>query len=153
MRTHNDDKIVVVMDSDAAERMAKLERAVERDGRYPLAAFEFLHKGLQHATQLAHGTAPLFDDDPHHVSGRELCLALRDLATQIWGGMAFSVLTSWNIRTTRDFGEMVFFLVQLNLLGAQESDRIEDFENVYDLRDAFTTYRIPLDPDDEIAED
>ena len=40
---------------------------------------------------------------------------------------------------------MVFLLVKLKMMGKQESDRIEDFDDVYDLETAFDSYRIPLD--------
>ncbi|MGE3181651.1 MAG: Minf_1886 family protein [Phycisphaerae bacterium] len=132
--------------------MARLERAVLEDGRYPLPAFEFLNKGLQHATQLAHGQLSFMQDAPQHVSGQALCLALEQVAKQLWGGMALAVLHSWNIRRTRDFGEMVFLLVKLELLGTQDSDRIEDFDDVYDFRERFGSYRIALDAADEKAE-
>ena len=55
------------------------------------------------------------------------------------------VLKGWNIRRTRDFGEMVFLLTGIGLMGKQESDHIEDFDEVYDFNDAFGSYDIPLD--------
>ena len=128
------------MDQQAAEFF---ERAVRSDGRYPPAAYEFLHHGLERTT------AACFSDeessDPRHVSGGQLCEGLRALAIELWGPLARSVLDAWNIRSTRDFGEMVFFLVKLGLMGKQKSDQIEDFTDVYDFDEAFGSYDIPLD--------
>ena len=82
---------------------------------------------------------------PRHVSGQQLCEGLRLLALESWGSLAQAVLASWNIRTTRDFGEMVFLLIRLGLMGKQDSDRIEDFGNVYDFNQACGVYEIQLD--------
>ena len=67
-----------------------------------------------------------------HVGGADLCWGLRDLALNEWGLMASAVLRSWGITCTRDFGRMVFALVENGLLHKQPQDRIEDFDNVYD---------------------
>lgn len=128
------------MDQQTAEFF---ERTIRKDGRFPPVAYEFLHRGLERATQVVHGD--LDPARPRHVSGRQLCEALRDLALERWGYLAGTVLDRWNIRRTRDFGEMVYFLVELGLMGRQDSDRIEDFDDVYELDEAFGDYEIPLD--------
>lgn len=132
------------MDAEVVERF---ERAVRRDGRYVPEAFEFLHHGLAVATQRKYGNKP--PRGPQHVSGQELCLALRDLARRRWGRLARTVLGHWNIRTTRDFGEMVYFMIDLGLMGRQESDDITDFDHVYDFVEAFETTVSPLGTQDE----
>ena len=128
------------MTKDPRERLLK---AIRADGRYPPEAFEFLHEGLEFTTRRVH--ADTAGDEPLHVSGRQLCEGLRDLAHQRWGALARTVLNCWNIHRTRDFGEMVFLLVRLGQLGRQPSDSIEDFDDVYDLRSALDFYDIPLD--------
>lgn len=67
-----------------------------------------------------------------HVSGSQLCWGLRDLALRRWGLMASAVLRQWGIRTTRDFGAMVFALVNAGLLQKQPDDEIDDFDDVYE---------------------
>ena len=128
------------MESDPAERF---ERAIREDGRYPPAAYEFLHRALDHATRATHGEQE--SDAPRHVSGQQLCEGLRVMALDSWGPLAQTVLAGWNIRTTRDFGEMVFLLIGLGLMGKQDSDHIEDFDDVYNFPEAFGAYEIPLD--------
>jgi uncharacterized repeat protein (TIGR04138 family) len=132
------------MDTDTAERF---ERLIRQDGRYPPAAYEFLHRGLEYTTRSLLGIET--GEGPRHVSGQQLCQGLRALALKTWGPLAQAVLGSWNIHSTRDFGEMVFLLIELELMGKQESDRIEDFDDVYDFQEAFGSYEISLDNPDE----
>ena len=124
----------------------KLLQAIWDDGRYPPEAYEFLHHGLEHATSKAFGgSAP---DEPRHVSGQQLCEGLRELALERWGLLARTVLGQWNIHRTRDFGEMVFFLIEQGLMGRQESDVIEDFDSVYDFDQAFGGYGIAMEDEE-----
>ncbi len=51
--------------------------------------------------------------------------------------MARQVLSHWGIQCTEDIGRIVFLLIDAGLLMRQESDRIEDFEAVYDFAEAF----------------
>lgn len=80
-----------------------------------------------------------------HVTGQQLCLALRDLAIQRWGWMARIVLAHWGVYSTLDFGKIVYALVENQVLSTQPSDSIRDFERVFDFREAFDrNYRIDL---------
>lgn len=96
------------------------------------------------------GAAEFRQKSNRHVGGQELCWGLRDLALEKWGVMASAVLGSWGLTRTVDFGRMVFALVDNDLLQKQPDDRIEDFENVFDFRTAFTnSYRITLAGSDD----
>lgn len=75
--------------------------------------------------------------ESRHINGPQLCRGLRDLALQKWGLMASVVLARWNIRSTRDFGVMVFALVEEGILRKCRHDRIDDFDDVFDFEDAF----------------
>lgn len=72
-----------------------------------------------------------------HVSGRELCWGLRDYALKRWGALAPVVLDTWNIRTTTDFGRIVFGFIEFDMMRKQDDDRLEDFADVYNFSDAF----------------
>ena len=72
-----------------------------------------------------------------HINGRELALACRDLALDRFGVMARVVLEHWGITSTSDFGDVVFALVESELLLSQPGDRREDFLGVYAFEDAF----------------
>ena len=51
--------------------------------------------------------------------------------------MAQVVLGMWGIRSTGDFGEIVYNLIRVGLMKKSPHDRREDFENVYDFDRAF----------------
>lgn len=125
---------------DAAD---KLEQIIREDGRYPRGAYEYLFAGLAYTVRKLHGDRE--GDEPQHVSGAALCEGLRDLACAKWGALAPLVLHSWNLCGTRDFGEMVFLLVEHELMGKQDSDRIEDFDDVYDFKATFERYELNID--------
>lgn len=72
-----------------------------------------------------------------HVTGRELAVACRDLALQQFGLTARLVLEHWGIRSTRDIGDVVFTLVELEYLISQPNDSRSDFADVYDFEQAF----------------
>lgn len=78
-----------------------------------------------------------------HVTGQQLCEAIREIALERWGLMARNVLTRWNITCTEDIGVIVFALVENGWLQKQPTDRIEDFEHVFSFSEAFDHhYRI-----------
>ena len=51
--------------------------------------------------------------------------------------MAKTVLNSWGIRGTADFGEIVFNLIRIGQMRKTPSDARVDFENIYDFDVAF----------------
>lgn len=91
------------------------------------------------------GALDVMDRMNRHVSGADLCVGLRDYALSRWGLLAPAVLAGWGIRETKDFGRMVFALVENGVLQKQPEDRIEDFDAVYSFDRAFDdAYKITL---------
>lgn len=92
-----------------------------------------------------------------HVSGRDLCWGLRDYALRRWGMLARCVLESWSIKTTEDFGRIVFGFIELNLMQKQAQDTLDDFQSIYDFKAAFDEtfsgglrdLNCEIEPDDE----
>ncbi|MBU0718154.1 MAG: hypothetical protein KJ749_07905 [Planctomycetes bacterium] len=72
-----------------------------------------------------------------HVDGRQLCWGLRDYSLQRWGLLARTVLESWKVTSTGDFGRIVFGFIELDMMQKQADDKLEDFEDVYSFDDAF----------------
>jgi uncharacterized repeat protein (TIGR04138 family) len=90
------------------------------------------------------GTPPQTESN-HHVSGRELLQGLRELALEEFGLMARTVLHLWGIDRTEDVGEIVFNLVEANLMSKTDEDNRKDFRDVYDLDRALVQdFRIRL---------
>ena len=108
------------------------EEIAKLDGRYCPEAFHFVYEGLGY-------TVKAFKDTPGHVSGQVLCEGLRKLALERWGRLAILVLESWQITCTRDFGEIVYALIDYEWMSAQPTDSITDFDSVYEFQDVFVT--------------
>jgi uncharacterized repeat protein (TIGR04138 family) len=72
-----------------------------------------------------------------HITGRELATACRDLALERYGVLARLVLNHWGVHSTADLGDIVFTLVELNLLISQPTDTRDDFLAVFDFDEAF----------------
>lgn len=121
---------------------ARFRAVVARDGRYHADAYDFLFESLRRAAERVHGRDT--GEKPRHVTGRQLCEAARDLALETWGAMAKVVLNEWGIGRTRDFGEMVFLLVEHGFMGKRDEDVIEDFDDVYSFEGAFEKYDISV---------
>lgn len=116
-------------------RKKPMEQIIREDGRYPLQAFNFLHQGMARAVKDVHGETP--EHGRRHVSGQEICCALRDLAIERWGMLARTVLSKWSIHSTMDFGNMVYLLIEHGHYRKDDHDSIEDFRDVYDFDRAF----------------
>ena len=112
-----------------------MEDVIRADGRYPLEAYAFLHEGLSAAVQEAYGEET--SGTQRHVTGKQICLALRKGATDRWGLLAKTVLDRWNIHATIDFGNMVYLLIENDFMRKTEEDSIEDFRDVYEFDSAF----------------
>lgn len=75
--------------------------------------------------------------ESRHVTGQQLCLGLRDFAIRRYGMMAPAVLRAWNLRSTDDFGRIVFAMIEHGLMSKTADDSLEDFRSVYDFDEAF----------------
>jgi len=73
-----------------------------------------------------------------HLTGQQLCEAARRYALQQYGYLARTVLGTWGIHSTRDFGEIVFNMIDIGQMRKTRKDKREDFHDVYDFESAFT---------------
>jgi uncharacterized repeat protein (TIGR04138 family) len=127
---------------------------LEKDRRYALAAYVFVFEALQYAHKVLQmgtesPTEPTdrpsadIEEQPEvhvferHVTGQELCEAVRRYALEQYGYMAKTVLNSWGIHETGDFGEIVFNFIRVGQMRKTPSDTRADFDNVYDFDTAF----------------
>jgi uncharacterized repeat protein (TIGR04138 family) len=123
-----------------------LAELLRRDRRYHRNAYFFVFEALRYAQEQMGLGQPTVSDDPEleeqrHVTGQQLCEAIRRYAIEQYGMLAKNVLSDWGVHATSDFGEIVFSLIEIGQMKKTDSDRREDFENVFDfddgLRDAF----------------
>ena len=122
--------------SDYAALDDALQRIGARDGRFHERAYLFVMAALEYAQSRLPAR--------RHMSGAELAWACRDFALEQFGLLAPTVLGYWGVRRTEDFGAIVFSLIDATMLARQPTDKIEDFDRVYDFAEAFRAgYRWP----------
>jgi uncharacterized repeat protein (TIGR04138 family) len=115
--------------AELAFRDGIMDRIRVRERRFDERAYLFVLTALEQVqAQLS---------ERRHISGRELALACRDLALERFGVMARIVLEHWGVRSSADIGDIVFTLVELELLISQPGDSREDFVDVFDFDQAF----------------
>ena len=111
-----------------------------KDSRYAKGAYYFIREALDHTLKsLDKNTRK----NKGHVSGGELLEGIRVYAIDRFGPMSKTLLNHWNIKTCKDFGEIVFMLVEYGILGRTDNDSIKDFENGYEFTDAFEVPFMP----------
>jgi uncharacterized repeat protein (TIGR04138 family) len=115
-----------------------------KDGRYSPEAFRFLFEALEQAVRLTGRDKA--QGQERHVSGREVLESLRVLSLESFGPLGAHVWRRWGIRTTLDWGRVVFLLVEAGLLRRQDSDTLEDFRGSYELDEALASAYQPLLP-------
>jgi uncharacterized repeat protein (TIGR04138 family) len=106
-----------------------VEEICNRDKRYKPDAYEFVLQGLNFTQDKLKKQA--------HVTGSELAFGLRDYAIEQYGALAQRVLSHWGISQTRDFGEIVYSMIEKKLLSKSDEDYLSDFNSVYDFDSAF----------------
>jgi len=115
-----------------------IENICGADNRYKIGAYEFVLAALSHTQKKCKRI--------RHVTGEELLSGIRELLEKEFGLMTLTVLEHWGIKTTEDFGNIVFHLVQKKILSKTEEDSIESFKNGYDFQKAFSKdYRRKLE--------
>ncbi len=115
--------------SEEKDPQEVLDHLLEIDDRYPRRAYLFVMEAVSYTVEKL--------PERRHITGRELSLGIRDLAIERFGIAARLVFEEWNITKTRDFGEIVFNLVNEELLRRTEEDSIEDFDEVFDFATTF----------------
>jgi uncharacterized repeat protein (TIGR04138 family) len=76
--------------------------------------------------------------EKRHVTGRELLNGFRDYVLQEYGPMGATLLDDWGITKCRHVGEIVFMFIENGVFGKQDSDSLDDFEEFYSFKDAFS---------------
>jgi uncharacterized repeat protein (TIGR04138 family) len=109
----------------------KLEAVLHRDPRYKREAYLFVQESLEFTRRRLTRRG--------HVTGRELAEGVRDLAKERFGLLARTVLNQWGVTVTGDIGNLVFNMIEERIMVKQDSDLKEDFDNVYDFEQAFSS--------------
>ena len=119
---------------------------VEQDPRYPIEAYVFVREALAFASDsLELGSCQddlddAFMQQPHrerHLTGQELCEAIRQFALNQFGYMAQVVLASWGIHDTSGFGDIVYNMIDAGLMKKSINDRRSHFDDVFNFDEVF----------------
>ena len=125
----------------------KVEMILAKDTRYARGAYAFVRESLDF-TQKTIGKENR--GQVRHITGQELLDGIRQFALNQFGPMAVTVLEDWGVHNSRDFGEIVFNMVEIELLAKTEKDNRDDFNHGYDFTDAF---RKPFWPPSRLQEE
>ena len=113
---------------------AVLDIILTKDTRYTREAYHFLREALDFTQKQV---SKENRGSVRHVSGQELLEGLRQYALQQYGPMTVTVFEEWGITHCKDFGELVFNMVESGLLAKTDRDSRDDFQEGYDFTDAF----------------
>jgi uncharacterized repeat protein (TIGR04138 family) len=119
-------------------RLSHLALVAKRDGRYKLEAYLFVIEALNYELKRLGLSAP---ESRRHLTARELLEGVRALGWERYGRLAKEVFESWGAHSTRDFGEIVFKLIETGEFTKTDEDKLEDFDDVFDFeRDLVALY-------------
>ncbi len=122
-----------------------LEKILHRDPRFNRDAYMFVREALDYTQKMV---TKANKNKVRHVTGQELLAGIREYALQQYGPMAHLVLSEWGIHSCEDFGEIVFNMVDGDLLSKTEQDSRADFKGAFDLEQAL---RLPFLPSRKMA--
>jgi uncharacterized repeat protein (TIGR04138 family) len=117
------------------------------DPRYRLEAYQFVREALAYAQdtlRMGHeSTGEVMDlegEKPipeRHLTGQDLCEAVRQYSVDQFGYLARVVLKSWGIESTGDIGSIVYNLIGIGWMKKSDTDRRDHFDEIFDFEDAF----------------
>lgn len=129
-----------MQDPDFAEIVSLI---CKEDPRFDRKAYDFVRLGLDHAVKELRKKDAARAEKSRHVSGPELLDGLRVYALDQFGPLTKTVLNAWGVTRCSDFGEIVFNLIEYSVFSKTESDRREDFSDIYDFETAFVKPFLP----------
>jgi len=115
--------------SEAMDFAFKINGIIKKDNRYDPEAYAFTMSALHYT---------LSGLKKHkHINGIEFLEGIRRYAIEQYGPMVRTVFEHWGIKTTEDFGEIVFNLIETGLMKKTNEDTKENFKNIYNFKSAF----------------
>jgi len=105
---------------------------VDRAKHYHPNAYRFVRQALDYAlTELSRV------EEARHITGQELLQAISKYAKNRFGPFACRVFEEWGITETLDFGNIVFELVEREVMTRRPEDSLDDFRDGYDFHEEF----------------
>lgn len=132
-----------------SQESISLYHVVTQDPRYPIDAYVFVREALGYAAdsmglgqqdcelELDLDAVAQLARRERHLTGQQLCEAIRQYANCQFGYLAKVVLKNWGIENTSCFGDIVYNMIDAGVMKKSSNDRREHFDDVYDFNDVF----------------
>ena len=105
-------------------------RKLAKETSINVAAFEFIHIAIQHAT----------GGEREHISAARLLDSIKFCGHKAFGFLAKTVFNQWGIHTTDDWGTVVWALVESGIWGKEPDDERSDFNDLWDFETLETEF-------------
>lgn len=110
----------------------KLRRRVIQDffeqyGKYAPDAYEFVTRAVIEQVEAL--------EEARHLTALEVLQNFRRRMYSEFGWLASAVLAEWKINCASDIGEIVFDLIDMNILSASRDDKRSDFDIDFNLQE------------------
>ena len=127
---------------------SQLFQLLTDDPRYTIEAYQFVRESLAYAQDsLKLGQEAIEEEVPtgatpkpspeRHLTGQQLCEAVRLYALEEYGYMAKAVLNNWGLVSTGSVGDIVYNLIGIGWMKKSDTDKREHFDDVYDFQIVF----------------
>ncbi len=113
----------------------KFQALLRKHNQYEPEAYNFIYEAIDYADRNIVNKNQKRRNG--HISGYQLLEGARLCAIEQFGYLAKTVLNEWGVKSTNDLSEIVFNLVEHNLLKIRKNDRKENFDNIYDFNEVF----------------
>ncbi len=129
-----------------------LYQLVNQDPRYPIEAYVFVREALAFAADSMELGAQTYEAElnlglgvkpsprERHLTGQQLCEAIRQYALNQFGYMAKVVLRNWGIEQTQCFGDIVYNMIDAGIMKKSSQDKRSHFDDVYLFDEVFQTH-------------
>lgn len=119
-----------------------IQKLLQDDPRFKVEAYQFVRDALAYAHEVMKMSGASDPDEgegteERHLTGQQLCEAIRQFALEQYGYMAKTVLNSWGIHSTGDIGDIVYNLIGIGAMKKSANDHREDFDDVYRFENVF----------------
>jgi len=107
------------------ENAAKISRILKQDCRYEFDAYEFVLEAVQKTAAAL--------PQARYLAAEELLSGISKLARREFGAFDADVFALWGVKTASDIGNIVYNLIGVGVLFADERDRKSDFDIEFNL--------------------
>ena len=114
----------------------------DKDPRFDLQAYFFIKEAFDYTFRELKKAGEIRSDETH-ITGQILLNGIRKYALKQYGPMVMTLMKTWGIKTCKDFGHIVFNMVDHEVLGRSEQDSLDDFSAGYSFKEAFETPFLP----------